>query len=485
MRWLVLLLVSASAFADDAVKQLAVGFTTLRLLHEKHIINDAEYQSALRDLGESIGAQADESTTFMVSRFSATLYGFVEFYGIWDSTESLSDVPGNAQIKRDGTYAGDHGRFTMGVRNSRIGFRLRAPEWHRIRASALLEMDFLGSTGSIGYDQSYKITENAYFSSPVFRLRHGYFRVETPIVDFLVGQTWQLFGWQPIFHPNTAEIQGVPGQLYSRTAQLRIGKTIKTSAITLEIAAAIMRPPSRDSQVPEGQAGVRFAINKWTSTQTIGGTGKTLAPLSVAVTCDVRYFELPQFAANPPSSPTVKLTGWGVAADAFVPLIPARKENLGNSLSLNGEYAWGLGTADLYSQLSGGVSNSLLPPDAKGNLQTYSPAVDPALLDFSGDGRAHLIEWRSYLVGLQYYFPRLNGRLSVSANYSHLESSNAQDFGAPTTVRKWLDWADACIFGDITPAVRLGLEYSWFNDHYADGHSAVNHRAQLSAFYLF
>ena len=43
------------------------------------------------------------------------------------------------------------------------------------------------------------------------RIRHAMFRVETPVVDVLVGQYWHLFGWQDGYHPNTTEIQGVPG----------------------------------------------------------------------------------------------------------------------------------------------------------------------------------------------------------------------------------------------------------------------------------
>jgi hypothetical protein len=191
------------------------------------------------------------------------------------------------------------------------------------------------------------------------------------------------------------------------------------------------------------------------------------------------------FASNPPSSPTVKKTGWGVAADAFVPLIPVRGGNLGNTLSVHGEFAYGWGIADLFSGLNGGVSNATLPPDMNGNPQTFSPMVDPALLDFFPDGSADLIHWESYLVGMQYYFPRLNGRLWVSANYSHLESLNSKDHGLPNVVRRWSDWADACLFGDPAPAVRLGLEYAWFSDRYVDGRSAVNHRAQLSVYYLF
>jgi hypothetical protein len=31
----------------------------------------------------------------------------------------------------------------------------------------------------------------------------------------------------------------------------------------------------------------------------------------------------------------------------------------------------------------------------------------------------------------------------------------------------------------------VGVEYAWFNDHYADGKDAVNHRLQISMFYIF
>jgi hypothetical protein len=42
-----------------AVRQVALGFTTLRLMRDKHVITEAEYESALHDLGDTIGANAD------------------------------------------------------------------------------------------------------------------------------------------------------------------------------------------------------------------------------------------------------------------------------------------------------------------------------------------------------------------------------------------------------------------------------------------
>src|SRR6185503_7726817 len=171
---------------------------TLRLLREKGVITQAEYDSSVRDLAESTGSQAGDALTLVVGRWSTTMYGFVEADHIFDSTESFNDGAGNGQVARPGTYQGDHSRLMFGVRNSRIGFRLRAPEYHRVRVSALLEMDFLGN-------QPPGVTEAAFFTNPGFRIRHFNLKMETPIVDVLVGQYWQLFGWQSIYQPNTVE----------------------------------------------------------------------------------------------------------------------------------------------------------------------------------------------------------------------------------------------------------------------------------------
>lgn len=475
---LLLALPGVLARAEEAApKRAFVELTTLRLLREKGVITQAEYDSSVRDLAESTGTQAGDALTLVVGRWSTTMYGFVEADHIFDSTESFNDLAGNAQVARPGTYQGDHPRLMFGVRNSRIGFRLRAPEYHRVRVSAMLEMDFLGN-------QPPGATEAALFTNPGFRIRHFNLKLETPIVDVLVGQYWQLFGWQSAYQPNTVEIQGVPGEVYSRTVQLLVSKSIRTQAFTLELAAAMMRPPQRDSATPEGQAGIRLSFNQWTGLMTSGSTGTSLMPLSLAVTADVRHFSLSEFSAMPKSS--VGKTGWGIAADAYLPLVRATPTHKSNALSVNAQYAFGYGTADLYTGLNGGVSFAALPnPTGATPAPVYTPNVDPGLVVYDADGSAHLIQWQSAMVGVQYALPALNGRVWVAANYSHMDSNNSFLHGAAAKVRRGLDWADANLFADVTPSVRLGLEYAWFDDHYADGVNAVNHRVQLSAFYLF
>src|SRR5215471_4989296 len=112
--------------------------------------------------------------TYVGAKFSATLYGFIEADNIWDSTQSYNDLPGNGQIARSGTYAGDHGRTFFAARNSRIGFRLKGPETPTIKSSAQAEMDFLGNQpqGNPAPTGTPPVSEAAFFTNPTFRIRH-------------------------------------------------------------------------------------------------------------------------------------------------------------------------------------------------------------------------------------------------------------------------------------------------------------------------
>lgn len=449
-------------------------------MREKNIISEEEYQSALRDLNETSGAQASEANTLVVGKWATTLYGFVEADSILDSTQSFNDLAGNGQVARTGSYGYSHGRVQFGARNSRVGLRMKAPEFAGIRVSGVVETDFLGNQ-ALGYGSG-QVSENGYYTSPLLRIRHMYVKAETDIVDVLMGQTWELFGWQSMYHPNTVEIQGVPGQIYSRTPQIRVSKTIKTDPVTVEIAVAAMRPPERDSAAPEGQAGLRLAINKWTGVQTMGATGTGIQPASIAVTGDLRHIEVPFEQAVPTGN--AGKTATAGAIDAFLPVLPGSKEKMGNSLSLNGEFSSGYGTADLFTGLTGGVTWPAVLNAAGANV--WPQDLDNGIATYSSTGQLNYIQWTSYLFGAQYYFPGVNGKMWLSGNYSHMESSNTGTlYPKSPKVRSSEDWWDVNLFGDITPAWRVGLEYAQFLDHYIDGNAPTNHRVQLSGFFIF
>jgi hypothetical protein len=481
-----------------------VELTSLKLMREKGVISQAEYDSALKDIGQTAGPRAGDNLTFVLGKFSTTFYGFIDTSFIYDSTQSLGDVAGNAPIARPGTYAGEHGRLTFTVRASRFGFRIAAPEYHGVRASAVLEADFFGPALPTGVGQPG--TEAAVFSNPALRVRQAYFKVETPVVDILVGQTWMLLGWGAGYLLPTIEYPGQPGELFGRTPQFRLSKTVKGEVATFEIAAAAMRPVQRDSANPEVDGGIRFAINKWNATQSINAVQRQVSPISVAVTGNVRRVILPDFTANPMNLNRRGKTGNAIAVDAFLPVIPTPKGKTGDSFAVTGEFAYGKGIADRYTALVGGVSNPALPnPDPDGDgpkmpanpAPVFDPKIDPGIAVYDAKSQLQLVQWTSFNVGAQYFIHGLNGRLWLTGNYARIHSNNAANLlGGPVTAgafdpkRKaavWdtKEWFDVNVIGDPLPFVRFGLGFGRFRDTYVDGTQATNYRGQFSGWLFF
>jgi hypothetical protein len=313
-------------------------------------------------------------------------------------------------------------------------------------------------------------------------------KLETKVVDLLFGQYWQLFGWQGINQPNTVQIQGIPGEVYSRAPQVRISRKIPAGdAATFEIAVAAARPVSRASATPDGQAGLKLSFNNWKAWHTGGSTGSVLDAAMIGVSVVGRRLAVNEFAAN--SHSDVVKNGYGISVDALLPIVPASKENHGNAFTIQGSYTNGAGIADLYQSLSGGVGNPALPNPGMANpAPTYTSNIDNGIVLFHNDGGGvfslHPIQWTSYLAGAQYYFPG-SGRVWLAANYSHLESQNAHLYGAPAKVFDKEDWFDGNLFLDATTNARFGVEYSRTQQTYVDKTEADDNRVQFSAFLLF
>lgn len=106
-------------------------------------------------------------------------------------------------------------------------------------------------------------------------------------------------------------------------------------------------------------------------------------------------------------------------------------------------------------------------------------------MTYDGKGGLHAIQWTTWLVGGQYYFPECGGKFWVSGNYSHSSSANTHYYGAAAKLRLAEDWWDVNLFVDPLPSVRVGAEFASFMDTYVDGQHAINYRGQLSGFYIF
>ena len=460
-----------------------IELSTLELLHAKGTLSDAEFESAVKDLRDTTGLKAPDGTTLVVSKFALTMYGFIQANAIYDTTESFTEQIGNGIVAKPTSYAGTHDRFQLSARHSRFGFRLKAPEFYGVRASALIEMDFLGTQLPVGAGQPYFGTEANFIANPSLRARHLYLKVETPVLDFIVGQYWPVFGGQPSGNPNTVEIQGVPSQLYSRMPQVRVSKTLAFETVNLDLIAAAVRSPQRDSGAPDGQAAVKLSFNKWLGFSSGGASSSGINPASLTVSGDVRSVRLPEFSAAPTKSNDA--LGFGVAADLYLPIISATKKSHAGALTFVGEFVHGRGTSDLYSGFNGGVTFPALPnPDMVTPAPTYTQDIDNGIAVYDAAGALHLIEWTTGLASLQYYLPVLEGRIWLSAMYSRSVSPNTKQFGGANS-RKQLDYASGAIFGDVLPSVRLGLEYAVMIDHSVSDVIATNHRVNFAAYYLF
>ena len=419
-----------------------------------------------------------------------TFYGFIQADFIHDTTRSYDDAIGSTLVARSDTFESTTGRTQFSTRNTRLGLLFESPRVAGVRPSAVFEGDFFGNQPHHPPEGS----ETAFFDSPTFRLRHGYLKLEVDgVIDVLIGQTYDVFGWQNYFFPATAEFLGIPSSVFSRHTQFRLSRSFGDEGpVGIDIAAAAVRPAQRDSQVPDANAGLRLRLNDWKGLRMPGNGNVDALPLAIGVSGVARQFKVDAFTP-PPTQNANSVTGWGVSVDALVPVIPAKDAyDRGNRLTLTGSFVKGTGIGDLISAL-GGATFPTLPNPAQANPPPeYEGNIDPGLVSFDTQGVLHTIDWQAFGVGLQYYLPP-SGRVILALNYTQAHSENMSELfprgGAEiellVRVADRQRYADASLFWDATPAVRLGIagSYSWVR--YLDGDEPHNIRARAQAMYFF
>ena len=421
-------------------------------------------------------------------KWAVTFYGFLEADLIFDTTRSYNDYIGSALVARGDTYDGRTGRTQSSIRNTRLGFAFESPLIGQVKPSAVLEADFFGHQ-----DSPPTTSENTYFDSPTLRIRHAFVKLENPYVNVLMGQTYDVFGWQNYFSPCSAEFLGLPNQLFSRNMQLRLSHAFNASGpISIDVAASAVRPAQRDAEVPDANAGVRFSLNGWKGITTPGNVGTVALPLSLGVSGTMRQFKVNAFTP-PPVQNSNSATGWGLSVDALIPIIPAASaDDRGNRLTLVGSFVKGTGIADLITA-GGGARFPTLPNPAQANPPPlYDADIDNGLVSFDASGVLHTIDWQAFRVGLQYYLPP-SGRLLFSANYTQAHSGNLAKLfpqgGAEiellVNVADTSRYADVNLFWDATPAVRIGLSGQYTQVTYLDGTKPHNLRGMAQTVYQF
>jgi hypothetical protein len=460
--------------------------------------------------------------------WSIQFYGFAELDAINDSTRGFNEGLGNGVIPRnellspsnpghpeyeaDGVTpapnpAGVNGRTQVSARNSRLGVKLGAPRMGGIKSSAVLEMDFFGlqpTESTYSYNQiGQPTTESNLLTSGTFHMRHAYMKLESDYVSLLAGQSYDVFGFQNYFFPATTELFPMPNQVFARNPQIRLYRTIKAGPIDIDVVAAAVRPPQRDSALPSGEAGLLFRVNEWKAIHTPGAVGTTADPMALGVSGTMRHYRVNYLLADPVEY--AEANGWGLSVDALIPVIPAvDSSDRSNKLTLTGSFTMGTAYEDLVGNMTMGLPAVPYPspPGSPAIQNGYDPTtglaqgaipqatsgaadIDPGLLvfDYSGaNGTVHTINLRTWMLGFQYYLP--GGRFFVTGNYTHSESNNIVDAvggaaitqanGVVTanplaqTVIKESNYLDANLFFDILANARIGATASLLWQTYAD-----------------
>jgi hypothetical protein len=438
------------------------------------------------------------------TKFELTPYGLLILETSHDSTQSFQSGQGNSAIQRSGSapgqpppYAGQHGRLTMTARPTILGFRVKAPKWHEIQTSGRVEFDFESATGATNPpgtafgDVSITTSESSFLTGANFRMRQCYAKLESPYIDLLVGQTQQLMGWGPTFYPNAANNLGVPGHLFGREFQIRFSHEFKTPAINVEAAAGAFRPPQRDSEIPDGQAGLRFAINQWKGIV----NGEKSLPAQIALSGTVRTFRVQGYilpASNTPPSQASSYTenGAGAAVDVLLPIIPNDDpESPGNSLSVIAEAAQGYGISDQYLNLNFGLPTFTIQ---QSNGVGTPVDVDPGIVHFDPNGQLRALHVRSFMVNAQYVLPGLDN-VNVSGIFSYLDSDNVDRLatvnqsqtGSFSKIFIKQRYYETALHWFATPAWRFSFSYANTLQTFLDGLQETNHRFIFKVDYAF
>lgn len=410
-----------------------------------------------------------------------TLYGFGELDYLHDSTQSFGWASNNFLIAHPGTPMGMNSQARATGCNSRLGLRAGTSESRSIGAAFVAELG-----------PSWEPGDEARYFCEGRKVRHFYVGLRSPIVDLLVGRYYSLFGWGGKgFFPNTAAFLGVPGQVYRLEPQVRLSHIFRRTPGDIEIAAAFSGAPQYVSGAGEATFAVRYTVNGWRGASAQGSGPPVAAPLQVGISSVRRRFAVPIFRANPGSS-VVIADGGGWSVNLFAPVVPARGDDLGNVLSFILEETWGTGLSDMYTGLTGGVLFPALPivtADPNNPPPAYRPNIANGIVTFSADGRLVTIDWKTFLVGAQYYLPFARGRrVWLSANYSRTQSDNAQ---VNTPFPGWgglftkADYFDGNVFVGPLRALQVAFSYQMTRQNFADGTRAANRRGQVGVAYFF
>ena len=455
----------------------------------------------------------------MVSRWLVMVYGILQLDAIYDSTNSFNNWPFNSGAANSHTVETnalppttnpslgqtvDRPAFGFDANNSRLGFAISSPSYEGYKIRGLLEMDFLNTPGECQYGGGFPCGNNSgpgLFQFPVPRIRLAFADISNNVWgNLLIGQYWSLFGWRPYYMYNSLQIVSGPGSPTAWFPQMRSYHIFSFAhGNKSEAAAAVMMPPSESFGIPAFVEGLKWVNTHWMGEDTLGNSAKGPSPLSIGFS-DVQTTYNGSFipVAGGPSQTFHKITS-AYAVDLLLPIIPIRNDSPGNNLTLAAEYTYGQGDAWLFPNLTFGLGSYA---GTAGPAGVPSPGLIPAGNGVIQGNAFVPLNLETFYLNLQYYFPdeaktwisfgvagdvgtnlqalangigpqKLGGGVSSNGLYKYL---------APWT-RNTYSFVN--ISHDLTPAVRVSMEYGVYNTLYTTGVNADDQRIMMSWFYFF
>jgi hypothetical protein len=427
-----------------------------------------------------LASQAHAVTLLDHDEWKVNMSGFVESDIVSDSRRSFDEVVSNKPVDQPNTYGGDNGRLFMSNRNSRLAFAVLPPVQDGVTSKGYFEFDFLGYDPSVSSSNAPTNSESSFYSSPTLRIRHAYLSASHDDWNFLVGQTWSLFGWQPNYVLTTASVSPGPAILFQRTMQFTAMKTMAVGEEgKLTTAASAARPTQRDSQVPNLDLGIRYNMGGRKSAFSAATSDGSLEALSVGLSGTFRQYETPESATD--THGTKIYNGSGFAADVLVPIVAASGEDRSNTLTWTAEYVSGKGLGDEYPGWSGNLSQM---PTGAGIANKTN--MDTGIAGFDGNGDFHLIKTETMTTQLQYTFAQeTHSFMTIGASQLHAYSMAQFSPAAGKVVYDHTSFYYINYFKDLTKQIRVAAEYEKIATHYVDTTNAFNDRYQLSAYLRF
>lgn len=421
---------------------------------------------------DAINKAVDEKLAASKGGPTVAIHGFAELDVIGDDSQSFKDSVGNTAVALPGTTSGDNGQMVMSARDTRLGFAAQMPEMDGWKGKGYVEIDFFGLAAS-----STTTPEASFYTTPAIRLRHAYVDAQKDGWDILAGQYWSLFGWQCDFMLGSMTPSlALPGDLFERTPQVRVSKTLGIDGDSkVQLAVSADRPEESASKVPNFNGGIRLTLGGMKARYSLPIGAVNSVPFSIGLSGTLRSYTYGAPASVVSLNQSAQ--GQAVAVDTIIPLLPVDDSGNGPSLVLAGEWTIGNGDADQMFGWTGGLG-------AMSAGTTFGASLDAGVAGYTPAGSFTLVDIQSWNGQLQFHLPK-DWASFITAGYGETFSDNVANLKGATFNDNYVLFAN--VVHDFNSNIRAGVEYDRFDTHYVagTGYDALDHRVMAAGWYRF